>query len=242
MKSFDQVPGRLELEDGTVFDGILHGSATSTSGEIVFQTGMVGYLESLTDPSYCGQILVLTYPSIGRNYFEWYIFTGNYGSPSINERDSLGLSKWYESNMIHARGLVVSEICDDYSHFASYQSLNFLLCSNGITCISKIDTRALTIKLRDHGMLPWCKNYSLLRNYSRKNLPTDRAKQRNISGWSCSRTFGIKNKLQRGENFSFRRRCQYRHVRLWNKEQSNSMFCLSRSKGNKSDYFCFSVM
>ncbi|CAH8486396.1 unnamed protein product [Dicrocoelium dendriticum] len=136
------VIGRLELSDGTVFDGLLYGSCTPAAGEVVFQTGMVGYIESLTDPSYHSQLLVLTYPSIG-----------NYGVPSATDLDAYGLPKWFESRSIFARGLIVSELCAEYSHFAAVKSLHSWLAENGITCISNIDTRLLTLKLRHHGTM-----------------------------------------------------------------------------------------
>ncbi|KAG5446610.1 cad protein, variant 2 [Clonorchis sinensis] len=132
--------GRLELHDGTVYDGFLYGSCGEAAGEVVFQTGMVGYIESLTDPSYHSQLLVLTYPSIG-----------NYGVPSSQEADEFGLPKWFESNTIYARALIVSELCCDYSHFAAKRSLHEWLAENRVTCLSNIDTRELTLKLRQHG-------------------------------------------------------------------------------------------
>ncbi|CAH8517725.1 unnamed protein product [Heterobilharzia americana] len=134
--------GALILEDGTVYNGVLSGAKIPQSGEVVFQTGMVGYVESLTDPSYHAQLLVLTYPSIG-----------NYGVPSHEEVDEYHLPKWFESGRIHARGIVVSDICEEFSHFAAVKSLSQWLCENGVTCISSIDTRSLTLKLRQHGTL-----------------------------------------------------------------------------------------
>ncbi|VDP70242.1 unnamed protein product [Echinostoma caproni] len=136
------VLGRLELSDGSKFDGILYGSCNQTAGEVVFQTGMVGYVESLTDPSYHSQILILTYPSIG-----------NYGVPDEKELDEYGLPKWFESDSIYARGLVVSEICVEYSHFAAKMSLDEWLKEKGVTCLSNVDTRALTQKIRQHGTM-----------------------------------------------------------------------------------------
>ncbi|CAL8084361.1 unnamed protein product [Calicophoron daubneyi] len=134
--------GCLELRDGTKFDGFLYGAREPAAGEVVFQTGMVGYLESLTDPSYHSQLLVLTYPSIG-----------NYGVPSDAEVDKYGLPKWFESDKIYARALIVSELCDRYSHFAAKKSLHDWLCENHVTCITNVDTRALTLKLRQHGTM-----------------------------------------------------------------------------------------
>ncbi|KAF6778952.1 hypothetical protein AHF37_01995 [Paragonimus kellicotti] len=134
--------GRLELHDGTTFDGLMFGSCGEAAGEVVFQTGMVGYVESLTDPSYHSQLLVLTYPCIG-----------NYGVPSPSELDEFGLPKWFESNAIYARALIVSELCVNYSHFSAVQSLDTWLANSGVTCLSNVDTRALTLKLRQHGTM-----------------------------------------------------------------------------------------
>ncbi|XP_014672701.1 PREDICTED: CAD protein-like isoform X1 [Priapulus caudatus] len=90
--------GKLVLQDGSCFEGTLFGAEKSIAGEVVFQTGMVGYTESLTDPSYCSQILILTYPLIG-----------NYGVPP-HENDEYGLNRWFESWRIWASGLVVGAI------------------------------------------------------------------------------------------------------------------------------------
>ncbi|RTG89195.1 carbamoyl-phosphate synthase / aspartate carbamoyltransferase / dihydroorotase [Schistosoma bovis] len=134
--------GALVLEDGSVFNGFLYGAKIPQSGEVVFQTGMVGYVESLTDPSYHSQLLVLTYPSIG-----------NYGVPSPDDVDECGLPRWFESRQIYAKGLIVSELCEEFSHFSAVKSLSHWLYESGVTCISGIDTRSLTLKLRQHGTL-----------------------------------------------------------------------------------------
>lgn len=131
--------GALKLEDGSEFKGFFFGAKRAVSGEVVFNTGMVGYLESLTDPSYRGQILCLTYPLIG-----------NYGVPrrSSNEFDPL-----FESSRIQISGLIVSEICEDYSHWSAVSSLSGLLEEAGIPGIEGIDTRLLTKILRENGTL-----------------------------------------------------------------------------------------
>jgi len=131
---------KLILEDGTIIKGISFGSSNSTAGEIVFNTGMVGYPESLTDPSYCGQILVLTYPLIG-----------NYGVPGAVE--SGGLITNFESDRIHISGLVVSEVSFYSNHWDSSSTLQKWLVDNNIPAIYEIDTRRLTKKLREHGTL-----------------------------------------------------------------------------------------
>lgn len=118
------------------------GAAVDMSGEVVFNTGMVGYPEALTDPSYRGQILVLTYPLIG-----------NYGVPDENVKDALGLPLYFESNNIHISGLVVSSYSWQHSHWAAQKSLSKWLCDNNIPAMYGVDTRALTKKLREHGSI-----------------------------------------------------------------------------------------
>ncbi|NTV23857.1 MAG: glutamine-hydrolyzing carbamoyl-phosphate synthase small subunit [Nanoarchaeota archaeon] len=131
---------RLVLEDGTVFPGISFGYETSVSGEVVFNTGMVGYPETLTDPSYRGQILALTYPIIG-----------SYGVPRL-ESDGFGLPKNFESGRIQITGLIISQLAKE-SHYTSEMPLAKWLKNNRIPAISGIDTRALTIKLREKGVM-----------------------------------------------------------------------------------------
>jgi carbamoyl-phosphate synthase small subunit len=122
---------RLILEDGTIFAGRSLGFPKSVSGEVVFNTGMVGYTEALTDPSYRGQIMALTYPLVG-----------NYGVPSN-----------FESPRIQATALVVSELALEYSHSAAEKSLPQWLRDEGIPCIAGVDTRALTKRLRTRGCM-----------------------------------------------------------------------------------------
>ena len=122
----------LALEDGTYFLGDAFGSRGERWGEVVFNTGMTGYQEILTDPSYCGQIIVMTYPLIG-----------NYG---INRED-------FESKKSYARGFVVKEQCDHPSNWrASYKITDFL-SREGVPGISGLDTRALTRHLRSFGAM-----------------------------------------------------------------------------------------
>ena len=110
------------------------------SGEVVFNTGMVGYPEALTDPSYRGQILVLTYPLIG-----------NYGVPDDGVKDEHGLPLYFESSDIHISGLIVSSYSWEHSHWTAQKSLSEWLIDKGIPAMYGIDTRALTKKLREHG-------------------------------------------------------------------------------------------
>lgn len=130
----------LHLEDGSVFRGYSFGARTDTSGEVVFNTGMVGYPESLTDPSYKGQILTFTYPLIG-----------NYGIPG-DERE-YDLRKYFESESIHVQGMVICDYSQQYSHWNGKKSLSQWLKQSSIPAIYGIDTRALTKKLREMGTM-----------------------------------------------------------------------------------------
>jgi carbamoyl-phosphate synthase small subunit len=133
---------RLELQDGTSFSGEPFGAWGSIAGEVVFNTGMVGYPESLTDPSYRGQILVLTYPLVG-----------NYGVPAW-DRDDLGLPLGFESDRIQVAGLVVSRLSRDYSHHDAARSLHDWMDEEGIPGLTGVDTRTLTKRLRARGVMP----------------------------------------------------------------------------------------
>jgi len=132
---------KLVLEDGSVFSGLSFGAPKSVSGEVVFNTGMVGYPESLTDPSYWGQLLVLTYPLVG-----------NYGVPGT-EKDSFGIEANFESSGIKVSGLVVSDYSFEHSHWQAKESLGEWLQREGIPAITGIDTRALTKRLREKGVM-----------------------------------------------------------------------------------------
>ena len=133
---------KLVLEDGTILKGCHFGADQTSSGEVVFTTAMVGYPESLTDPSYLDQILVLTYPLVG-----------NYGVPDDTSLDQDGLSRYFESSRIHARGLVVAEYIATDSHWQSSKSLGLWLKDQNIPGITGIDTRRLTLILREHGVM-----------------------------------------------------------------------------------------
>jgi carbamoyl-phosphate synthase small subunit len=130
----------LILEDGTQYQGYSFGAETSVSGEVVFNTGMVGYNESLTDPSYKGQILVFTYPLIG-----------NYGVPG-NDAE-YGLLKNFESDRIHVSGLVVSDYSCSHSHWDAVKSLSEWLKEQNVPALQGIDTRAMTKQLREKGTM-----------------------------------------------------------------------------------------
>ncbi|MEM1673639.1 MAG: glutamine-hydrolyzing carbamoyl-phosphate synthase small subunit [Candidatus Bathyarchaeia archaeon] len=131
----------LVLEDGTFFIGRGFGAVKKVSGEVVFSTGMVGYPESLTDPSYLGQILVLTYPLIG-----------NYGIPEY-DYDCFGIPVSFESTGIKVRGLVIQELCLKPHHWTSKKTLDKWLREEGVPGIYGIDTRRLTKKLREKGVM-----------------------------------------------------------------------------------------
>lgn len=131
---------KLTLEDGTVFAGKSFGSEKSVAGEVVFYTAMTGYPESLTDPSYTGQILVSTYPMIG-----------NYGVP-FNKKEN-GIHMFYESHKLHITGLIVSDYSFEFSHWNAERSLSDWLKEAEIPGIFDIDTRALTKILREKGSM-----------------------------------------------------------------------------------------
>jgi carbamoyl-phosphate synthase small subunit len=133
---------KLILDDGTVFDGMGFGFPVAVFGEIVFNTGMVGYTETLTDPSYSGQILTLTYPLIG-----------NYGIPDPAIKDEDGISKYFESDKIQVRGLVIHELSMVASHWNLSLTLDEWLYNEKIPGISGIDTRERTKKLRSSGVM-----------------------------------------------------------------------------------------
>ncbi|MFN8207440.1 MAG: glutamine-hydrolyzing carbamoyl-phosphate synthase small subunit [Bacteroidales bacterium] len=133
-------PIKLLLEDNTELTGQSFGAPLSVSGEVVFNTAMTGYPESLTDPSYKGQILVLTYPLVG-----------NYGVPgNLKEED---LYKFYESYSLHISGLIVSDYSDEFSHWNANQSLGDWLKKFNIPGITGVDTRKLTKILREKGTM-----------------------------------------------------------------------------------------
>ena len=123
---------KLALEDGTILKGEAFGYETTKTGEVVFSTGMVGYVESLTDPSFKGQILMSTYP-----------LEGNYG---VKE-------EWYQSDKIQADGYIVREVCRNVSNFSSQKTLDDFLKEFEIPGISGIDTRHLTLKIREEGSM-----------------------------------------------------------------------------------------
>lgn len=135
----------LELQDGLAYQGYSFGARESIAGELVFQTGMVGYPESITDPSYRGQILVVTFPLVG-----------NYGVPSRETMDELirDLPAHFESSQIHIAGLVVATYSgEDYSHYLATSSLGTWLKEQGVPAMYGVDTRALTKHIREKGSM-----------------------------------------------------------------------------------------
>ncbi|MHC1706651.1 MAG: glutamine-hydrolyzing carbamoyl-phosphate synthase small subunit [Bacteroidales bacterium] len=135
-----KLPLKLILEDGTVFTGYSFGYPGPAAGEVVFNTAMTGYPESLTDPSYKGQILVVTYPLVG-----------NYGVPDMVRNN--GLADDFESDNIQVSGLVISDYSVEYSHWSARKSLGQWLNENKIPGIFGIDTRALTKIIREKGAM-----------------------------------------------------------------------------------------
>lgn len=139
-KTIHKVTAKLVLKDGSVFEGTLFGYHKSTAGEVVFNTGMVGYPETLTDPSYKGQILVMTYPLIG-----------NYGIPPFSNSEKVPIN--FESDRIQIEALVVSEQSDSFSHWNAIQNLSDWLKKYNVPGLYGIDTRRLTKILREQGTM-----------------------------------------------------------------------------------------
>src|SRR4029079_5934521 len=121
---------KLALEDGTIFTGTAFGATGEVDGEVCFNTSMTGYQEILTDPSYCGQIVTMTYPQIG-----------NYG---VNPADA-------ESGKVFLRGFLIRELCERPSNFRSTQSLSDYLAEAGVIGLQGIDTRTLVKHIRTQG-------------------------------------------------------------------------------------------
>ena len=131
----------LLLSDGTKFHGKSFGYEAPVAGEVVFNTAMMGYPESLTDPSYAGQLMILTYPLVG-----------NYGVPPFSFEEN-GLPTYMESDKIHASAIIVSDYCETYSHWNANESLASWLQREKVPGITGIDTRELTKVLRNHGVM-----------------------------------------------------------------------------------------
>ncbi len=132
-------PAMFTIKDGPIFHGKSFGAKANISGEAVFTTSLVGYPESMTDPSYRGQILVFTQPLIG-----------NYGVPSA-ARDEYGLLKYFESPNIQACGVVVADVALQYSHWTAVESLSEWCAREGVPAITGVDTRAIVTHLREQG-------------------------------------------------------------------------------------------
>jgi carbamoyl-phosphate synthase small subunit len=130
---------RLTLDDGTTFAGRSAGASTAVAGEVVFNTGMSGYPEALTDPSYAGQILTLTYPLVG-----------NYGVPGDGPSQ---YERVFQSGRVQVAGLVLQRLSSHYSHHTAARSLDAWLAANDVPIIWGIDTRTLTRRLRERGTM-----------------------------------------------------------------------------------------
>lgn len=131
----------LVLEDGTQFHGRSFGYEQPVAGEVVFNTAMMGYPESLTDPSYAGQLMTLTYPLVG-----------NYGVPPFTMSGN-GLPAYMESGRIYASAVIISDYSGQYSHWNASESLSSWLKREKVPGITAIDTRQLTKVLREHGVM-----------------------------------------------------------------------------------------
>jgi len=140
VKSHASGPVKLVLEDGSVYSGESIGADCAVCGEVVFNTGMTGYVETFSDSSYKGQILLMTYPLVG-----------NYGVPS---GDLGNLESWpFESEGFQPLAVVLSECSEGYSHHKAQKSLSDWMKESGVPGISGVDTRELTLKLREHGTM-----------------------------------------------------------------------------------------
>lgn len=131
----------LTLNNGICFHGTSFGADKPATGEVVFNTAMTGYVESMTDPSYAGQLMVLTFPLIG-----------NYGVPDVAQTDSYGIEQFAESGRIHIEALIVCDYSENFSHWNASESLAAWLRREGVTGICGIDTRELTKVLRENGV------------------------------------------------------------------------------------------
>lgn len=136
----NKLSASLILQDGFKVEGFSFGHKGNCGGEVVFNTGMVGYPETLTDPSYAGQILIITYPLIG-----------NYGIPSDEREEEI--LKNFESEKIQVKGLIIADYSENYSHWSAIKSLHQWLDENKIPGIYGVDTRMLTRKLREQGTM-----------------------------------------------------------------------------------------
>lgn len=182
----------LELEDGVVYQGYSFGAPKSIAGELVFQTGMVGYPESITDPSYRGQILVITFPLVG-----------NYGVPSREKMDELlkDVPAYFEANQIHIAGMVVASYAgEDYSHYLATSSLGSWLKEQGVPAMYGVDTRALTKRIRNEGSML---GRMLIQKDGKKNLVSttlaeDWQSNFNVVAWSNP---NATNLVAEGESF-----------------------------------------
>ncbi len=130
----------LILEDGSRFEGYSFGAEVPTTGEVVFNTAMTGYPESLTDPSYSGQILVVTFPLVG-----------NYGVPDWEMEN--GMPKFFESDKMHIQALIISDYAFEHSHWNAKKSLDEWLKESGVPGIYGVDTRQITKIIREKGVM-----------------------------------------------------------------------------------------
>src|SRR5690348_2476146 len=131
----------LVLEDGSVIQGVGFGAETEISGEVVFNTSMMGYPELLTDPSYQEQIVVMTYPILG-----------SYGIPPNSIQDTGGVPLHFESDSVKVKGFVVHSLSQP-SHWSNHRTLDEYLIEQRVPGIAGVDTRVLTQRLRNKGTM-----------------------------------------------------------------------------------------
>lgn len=165
--------GYIALEDGTVIEGVSVGDHKPALGEIVFNTGMTGYQEILTDPSYAGQIVVLTYPLIG-----------NYG---INDKD-------IESNKVQVSGFIIKDYCENPSHWQNEKTILQYLKENNIPCISNVDTRMLTKKIRNKGAMKCLITTKEVTKEMQENLKQYSFPKDIVSKVSCDKSYHYEGK------------------------------------------------
>ncbi len=188
---------RLILEDWEILTGESFWAETNITGEVVFNTGMVWYPETLTDPSYKSQILTCTYPLLG-----------NYGIPDFDAVDKHDLKKHFESDNVHISALIVSEYSENYNHHQAKSSLSEFLKSHNIPAITGIDTRYLTQKIRDNGCMlgkieVWSqKNNERLIDPNKKLLSYEVCRKEKKVYWKwkkkiCLVDMGVKNNILR---------------------------------------------
>ena len=184
---------KIILDDGTEFFGWSFGAERNVNGEVVFNTAMTGYPESLTDPSYAGQILVTTYPLIG-----------NYGVPDTG-MGSNHLPLFMESEKIHVKALIVADYSENYSHWNAKESLATWLKREGVPALTGIDTRRLTMLLREQGVMRGRIVIDGCQPSQDADLMEDYGSINWVEQVSCKEVITYKPEMTRGNNSQFKK-------------------------------------